>query len=155
MKAFCSDFLFTNGHLKPAALARRTLLVTSLATLAALAGCAGMGSSQPPQAQVRQLATERWQALLKSDFEKAYGYAAPSYRALKTLDHYRIARPTSTTRWISAEIVQVECLEAICTARVKLVFKPLAPGFTSTTLDTGFDEKWVFEGGKWWMLETV
>lgn len=134
--------------------ARRAVLVTVAVT--AVAGCAGLTTPAAPEQVVRQLATQRWQALLAKDFDKAYEFSVPSYRALKTAEYYKNKRQATPVKWISAEIFNVECEASKCAVRIKLESKPIVPfsNFDGTIVG-GLDETWVLEGGKWWMFETL
>lgn len=127
-----------------------TLLIAT-----ALVGCAGMYSSQPPELQVRHLATQRWQALLSKDFEQAYSFAVPSYRQIKTLSDYSSQRQATPVKWIAAEILRVDCVEKKCQVTVKLESKPITPFPFKGNITSGIDETWVLEGQQWWMLETL
>jgi hypothetical protein len=131
-------------------------VVFAAVAVAALAGCAGLTTPAPPEQVVRQLATQRWQALLAKDFDKAYGFSVPSYRALKTAEYYKNKRQATPVKWISAEIFNVECEASKCAVRIKLESKPIVPfsNFDGTIVG-GLDETWVLDGGKWWMFETL
>lgn len=137
--------------------AGRLSLATAFAAVvaAALAGCAGPTSSAPPEQVVRQLATQRWQALLSRDFAKAYEFAVPSYRALKNVEFYKRNREATPVKWISAEVFGVQCEAVKCVVRIKLESKPVLPFNFQGTIEGGIDETWVLEGGKWWMFETL
>ncbi len=137
--------------------ARRAAFVAGAAWLlaTALAGCAGIGSTAAPELVVRQLATQRWQALLAKEFDKAYEFAVPSYRQIRTAEYYRNKRQSTPVKWLAAEVLRVDCEAAKCTVRIKLESKPLVPFQFTGTLITAMDETWVFEEGQWWMFETL
>lgn len=133
---------------------------TRLSVLAALAvtalvGCAGLTSSVPPEQVVRQLATQRWQALLSGDFDKAYEFTTPSYRQIKSAATYRLQKQALLVKWISAEVVGAKCDGPKCDLFYKLEFKPLVPMRFDGTLFSGNSEVWVFEGGQWWAFEDL
>jgi hypothetical protein len=127
----------------------------ALALSVGLAGCAGMGTPQAPELAVRTLATQRWQALLAQDFNKAYTFVAPSYRQLNTVDAYQKKRQGVPVKWIAAKVLRVECVEQKCDVRIELESKPLVPFAFNGTITSGIDETWVLENGQWWMLETL
>lgn len=131
----------------------RFVLTTAAAT--ALVGCAGLTSSAPPEQVVRQLATQRWQALLSRNFDKAYEFSVPSYRALRNAEYYKRNREATPVKWISAEVFGVECEAIKCVVRIKLESKPIVPFNFPGNIVGGIDETWVLEGGKWWMFETL
>ena len=66
---------------------RRAFVVTGLASLAVLSGCATTAGSTPEQA-VSQRAQERWDHLLKSQYAKAYAYLTPAERAVTSEENY-------------------------------------------------------------------
>lgn len=138
-------------HIYP--IARCGALLSGVAL--ALSGCASLGTTEPPETVVRQLATQRWQALLARDFDKAYGFAVPSYRQLHAPDYYRGKRQATPVKWLAAEVLRVDCEPEKCTVRIKLESKPLVAMRFDGTLTGGLDETWVLEGGKWWMFETL
>ena len=61
---------------------RRAALAALLATATlALAACAGL-QPKTPEDVVRERSEARWDALIKRDFDKAWEYTQPAYRAL-------------------------------------------------------------------------
>lgn len=131
----------------------RLVLIAAAAT--AVVGCAGLASSAPPEQVVRQLATQRWQALLAGDFDKAYEFATPSYRQIKSAGTYRLQKQAQLVKWISAEVVGAKCDGPKCDLFYKLEFKPMVPMRFDGTLFSGNSEVWVFEGGQWWAFEDL
>ena len=127
-----------------------------MVVLAALTigGCATV-KTEPPELQVRQLATQRWQALLAGSFDKAYEFATPAYRLLHNSDTYRTKRQATPVKWVSAEVHSVECQEAKCAVKIHLQSKPIVPFVFKGVIDSGIDETWVLEDGRWWMLESL
>lgn len=123
---------------------------------ASFSGCALL-EPQPPEQVVRQLATQRWQALLAKDLSKAYSYANPSYRKLNSVANYSIKRQQTPVQWIAVEINRVSCEKDKCVARIQLESKPMVPfAFKfGGTITAGLDETWILEDGQWWFLETL
>ena len=120
-----------------------------------LAGCAGMGAPEAPELTVRTLATQRWQALLAQDFNKAYTFLAPSYKQLNTADAYQKKRQGVPVKWIEAKVIRTTCEAEKCDVRIALESKPLTPFAFKGTITSGIDETWVLENGQWWLLETL
>lgn len=135
---------------------RATLQAVPVLLLAtALVGCAGLYSAAAPELQVRRLATQRWQALMSKDFDRAYEFAVPAYRQIRSAEYYRNKRLITPVKWLAAEVLRVDCEPAKCTVRIKLESKPMVPPQFVGNLITAMDETWVFEDGQWWMFETL
>ena len=137
--------------------ARKRIAVAGFALLiaGALTGCASLWTPNTPEQVVGQLSSQRWKALLAGDFEKAYSFAAPSFRQIKSLDYYRSARQGTPVKWLASELVRVKCAEERCTVTIKLESKPLVPFPFAGTISSGVDEIWILENGQWWMFETL
>lgn len=132
-----------------AAVARKSILGATLAA-SFLAGCASLAPA-PPEEQVRARATERWQALVAYQMDKAYAFTTPAYRAVASFERDR-ARYGSAAQWVGAEVVRVSCEPEKCIARVRIDAKPTIPGIgRKTTLSTHADEIWLLVDGQWWL----
>lgn len=131
-----------------------TLRLGTLALAAALAGCASLAPVAPEEA-VRNLANQRWQALVAQDFAKAYTYSTPAYRQLRTAAYYKANRQGVPFTWLGAQVIRVDCEEKKCAVRIALESKPISPFGFKGTLSTGLDETWVQEDGQWWLLEAL
>jgi hypothetical protein len=119
----------------------------------ALAGCASLRPA--PEEAVRKLATQRWQALLAGKFDQAYEFATPAFRKLRSVDFYRTNRSAVPVKWVSAEVLRVDCEPQRCVVKVKLITRPIMPGFNKLNLETGLEEVWIEEDGQWWMFEKL
>ena len=111
--------LQTNNFTPTLAAKAGSALSLSLLTTLLLSACATpLGLT--PEDQVRQRATQRWQALLAYDYAKAYEFATPSYRALVSPESYR-GRQGAALQRTSAKVFRVDCPEpGKCTARVEV-----------------------------------
>jgi hypothetical protein len=121
---------------------------------ALLAGCAAL-SPAPPEVVVKQRAQERWAALIAGDWDKAYGYMAPSYRAL--VERKRFANQFGGgAAWEGVEVLSVTCgQEDRCTALIKISFRPILGVRRGEPMSTHFDETWIREDGHWWMYQKI
>lgn len=134
--------------------ARWIFLCVSLCASITLAACASLGGGDP-QEQVRQRATERWQALAGGQFSLAYSYNTPGFRAVVTPDTYR-NRFGSAITWMGAEIIRVDCSEVSkCIALVRVDFKPVLTRRNAGKLSTHLDETWLFQDGQWWFFQKI
>ena len=131
---------------------RRAAMVAGLA-VALLAGCASMLTPATPEALVTERATQRWQAMIKGDYEKAYGLTTPSYRAVTSFARFRGG--FGSGGWQSAEVVGVNCEAEKCVVTVKVGINPVLSKRFGDTIVTHIEETWLLEGGKWWLHQNV
>ena len=128
------------------------LLLATLGT-ALLTGCASL---QPDNAtQVRELATQRWQALLARKWDTAYEFATPGFRNLRSADDYRVMRSSTLVRWESARVLRADCEPERCVVTIELKSRPLLPPFHTTPIESAIEEIWVKQDGRWWMHEKL
>lgn len=141
-------------HLTTLPLARRLLLWASIGATVTLAACSTMAPAAP-QDQVRLRANERWKHMVAKEFDKAYAYSTPAFRAVVTPDTYRDRFGPAVT-WISAEVVRVNCPEPEkCVAVVRLDYSPLLNRTRGQTFSTHFDETWLLEDGQWSIFQNL
>lgn len=120
----------------------------------ALSACASLGGNDS-EMQVRQRATERWQALVAGEFTRAYGYNTPSYRAVISADEFR-NRNGGAVKREGSEVVAVKCPEATrCLATIRIDFRPLFGGRFGDKINTHIDETWLLEDGQWWVFQSI
>ena len=131
---------------------RRTIGAVLLATAAlGLASCAVLAPKAPEQV-VRERAEQRWAALVGGDFDKAWTYTQPGYRAVvKQRDYYK--QFGSGGQWKSAQVNDATCQAERCTVKIHLTTKVLVPPFTGQQLIGDFDEVWIREDGQWWFYQ--
>ena len=118
-----------------------------------LVACATQPTGKPED-QVRQRATERWQALAAGDFAKAYTYSTPSFKAVVAADAFR--RRFGNAQWYGAEVINVTCAEATqCEAVVRIDFKYLLKPKSVDKISTHVTETWMLEDGTWFMFQAI
>ena len=138
----------------PRRTSRWATLCSSLVGASVLTACASMGTSAP-QDQVKQCATERWQALVAGEIERAYSYNTPGFRALVTPSAYR-SRIGGAVKWVGAEVTQVNCPEpAKCDVQIKLDYQPVLGGKITGSYSTYLDESWLQENSQWWIFQPI
>ncbi|MCB1954251.1 MAG: hypothetical protein KDG55_01165 [Rhodocyclaceae bacterium] len=123
---------------------------------AALAACSLL-APKPDAEIVKARAEAFYKARLAGDAESAYSFAAPSYRAVTSLDRFR-QRHVVGTHLQGVEVVNVECESqaSVCTARTRLDFvpPPVMVGGRAESVggvqSTYRDERWIKEDGGWW-----
>jgi len=135
----------------------RWLRIACLALVVAFAaGCAsiGAGSGSAAEAIVLERAQARWNALVERDWNTAYPYITPAYRAIVPLKRYG-NQFTGPLQWESAKAHSATCEGARCTVRVEISFRTLLPGHTDRLSSTFVDEVWVLEEGTWYKYEAL
>jgi hypothetical protein len=121
--------------------------------VAVLAGCAAM-APPTPELTVRQRAAENWKHRQAGDFDKAYMFMPPSYRAVTPVATYRRVF-SSAAQVLGAEVEQVVCeTEDKCVATIKLDARMPGPRASPAPLVTYYEEVWVRENGQWWLFPT-
>lgn len=123
----------------------------AMVAMVVLSGCASLGGGQTPEGEVRKLAQARWDAHVAGDFEKVYNFISPSYRELVDYRRYR-AGIGSSASVVSAEVVDVKCDPGGCITKTRLEFVH-ALMTQENKGSTHFDERWINEGGKWWLYQ--
>lgn len=110
----------------------------------AIGGCAVTPST--PEEVVRQRAQARWDAMVKSDFNAAYGYLSPGSRSVITASDY--AASLKSGFWKSAVVDKVECRSAqSCEVSATIEYD-----FMGRRTKTPLQESWIREGSEWWYL---
>lgn len=125
--------------------------------LAAIAqGCAGLGGAQSDENRVQERAQARWNARLAGDWETAYSYASPAYRAAFDLKAFTTRFGKGVANWTSAQVKSVHCQETTCDVVMHITYT--TPLFNATpyqkkpdVISTDLDERWVKEEGQWWI----
>ena len=136
---------------------RRRAVAAGLAVVvAALAsGCASVGGgSAAAEKVVLERAQARWNALVERDWNTAYPYLTPAYRAVVPLKRYG-NQFTGPVQWEAAKATGATCEEKRCTVKVEITFRTLLPGHMDRLTSTFVDEVWVLEDGQWYKFESV
>jgi hypothetical protein len=134
--------------------ARPRRAAAALTAALLLSACAGLSDSGTPEEQVARRAQARWDALVKRDFDAAYAYIQPAYRAVVSIEDYKKTFGAAG-QWKSAQIQQVTCQAERCAARIRLTTATLLPQFAQRIPETTthFDETWVRDEGRWWFFQ--
>jgi hypothetical protein len=132
--------------------ARGTAVLLAVLTLASCAvSPIGDGSGPAVGSKAREEAVasrvrERWDAVIKGDWTRAYGYLSPASRASLTVEQYqKLARSVA---YRAAEIKGIECDAERCRVQLSVTYDHrLMKGVT-----TPLEETWVFDQGKPWYV---
>lgn len=136
-------------------LSRRALGATALTVILGLGACASLQPSTPEQ-EVTQRAQDRWAALIKRDFNHAYSYLTPSFRAVVPAADYR-KRFGDAGAWTNAIVHKVDCEAESCKVTIRVTSQVRVPLFATQVPETTtyLDEVWVREDGQWWRYEAL
>lgn len=104
------------------------------------------------EAQLKERVLARWQALIKGDFEAAYQFETPAYRAIFTSNQFRY-QFGNQTRWRMANIANIRYDDSIVArVRVEVAYRYANPEKGREMLDMtqGVNEVWLRKEGQWW-----
>ena len=133
---------------------RRVLLLVGLGAAAMLA--AGCDTLQPkaPEEIVLERAEARWAALVDGDFETAWTYTQPGFRAVVKQNRYH-RRFGAAGTWKGAQVHEADCEAERCKVRVRVTTLVDMPRFRNREVTSSFDETWVREDGQWWYYQAL
>ena len=121
----------------------RAAVVMTVA-LGALAGCA-TAPAKPEDAVVAR-AQERWDALVRGDIGKAYGYLSPGSRAVMPLEAYKAEIKAGF--WKAAKVQRAECSSAeACNVVAEIEYE-----YRGSRVKTPLQESWVRQERDWWYV---
>ena len=138
--------------------ATQASFVSTLAAVALLAGCATTqqqpaAASGKPEDIVRARAQERVDFVLNKNFDKAYPYLLPSYRAQYDVNAWRNKFGTGA-QWVNPKVSSVKCPESErCEVEISLGMRVLMGGSGLKTFDTVMRETWLRRDGQWWYYQ--
>ena len=134
---------------------RAALLAAALGAALWLAGCAALQPKTPEQI-VTQRAEERWAALIKRDFPKAWQYTQPGFRAVVPAERYR-SRFGEALEYKSALVHSAECEAERCKVRVRVTSDNMVPNFRARMpqITSYVDELWLRDEGQWWFYQAL
>ncbi|MCB1781959.1 MAG: hypothetical protein KDJ34_18105 [Candidatus Competibacteraceae bacterium] len=105
------------------------------------------------QAVLKQRVMARWDALIRRDFEAAYSFTSPSYRALFPLNVFK-SKFGNKVAWRRVEVVTIEPKgEDAATVGIDLHVGYHQPQSEQTLeMKTYIKEPWVRVDGQWWYV---
>lgn len=111
----------------------------------AVGGCAGL-DVRSPESIVRDRAQERWDDLVKNDFQAAYGFLSPgSKQVIGEKDYVERLRKGF---WKSAKVEGVKCPSPnACNVAASIEYE-----FMGRRTKTPLQEQWIKEGSTWWYV---
>ena len=127
-----------------------------LMVLLGLSACAGGGATGvsgtvDKQQAVARIAQSRWDALVKGDFDTAYGMMSPASRSVITPEVFR--KKLGLVTWKAASVKKVECqADDICTAQVGATYAHQMRGGVRVENEQLQIEVWRNIEGGWWYV---
>jgi hypothetical protein len=128
--------------------------VLAVALAAALAGCASPGglssdsSATEKESVVAERAKARWQALIKRNYQEAYGYFSPASKDTTSLAVYQAK--VAGIDYRAVRIDKVECKAEVCTVKLTLTYD--YPQSKAKDVVTPLDENWIIDKGQAWFV---
>ncbi len=135
---------------------RRVARVAVAATVfGMLTACAVAPQSADDAVMAR--AQARWDALVAKDYKKAYGYMAPSYRALVNEADFQ-RRFGISGSWSDVAVHSAKCEAERCQVKVRVAASLMVPlpgvrAGQEQKVSSYYDEPWVREDGQWWFYQ--
>ncbi len=101
---------------------------------------------------LKERAEARWDALIKGDVEKVYGYASPEYRSVVSLQQYK-GKYGRVIDWRMARVANVSYNEStVATVSVEVTYRVDVPGTGGKSIETqkAISETWIYKDREWW-----
>jgi hypothetical protein len=131
----------------------RISLLLAISTCALLlTACAGTGKTK--HHPVEERAQERWDALLKGDFDTAYTFYSPGYRSANSRVDFEISYRTRKVAIYQAMVQGSDCSAEACTVSTEVGYRvgSPVPGVSKWDSTSILQERWVKTEGKWWFV---
>lgn len=104
----------------------------------------------PEMESLRARAEARWTALIAGDFDKAYEFETPAYRALYSAKQYR-SRYGSELHWRQAKMVKADLKSPeVATVVLEVEYGFQASGQGMMDQKSLVAETWLWVNGQWW-----
>jgi hypothetical protein len=123
---------------------RPTWPVVLAVALSLTGGCATV-PDRPAEEVVQARAQARWDALVKEDYETAYGFLGPGSRAVNSLDTYKAS--VNRGFYKTAQVEKVTCEAERCDVQVRVEYV-----FKGSRIKTPLAETWIKQQGNWWYV---
>ena len=104
------------------------------------------------EAQLKERVLARWQALIKGDFEAAYQFETPAYRAIYTPSQFRYQFGNQTL-WRMANVMNIHYDDPIVArVQVEVAYRYAEPrqGQGMRGMTHQISEVWLHKEERWW-----
>lgn len=122
-----------------------------LALTLVVSGCATLGQVTAEK-QLAERAQQRWQALIEGNFDRAYEFETPGYRAVYSKKVFQ-NRFGGSVRWHSAEVREVSIDGDRAQVRMLIGYQTLTPQGETIDGERPIWERWQLVDGEWWYSE--
>lgn len=138
-------------------LSRGAAALTALLVLAACDNANVRPEAAPadPEQHVGERAQQRATAMVDGRFSEAYAYYTPGYRSSTHQEDFVVRHRVAQVRWSGANLVDVECEEALCTVALDIEYfidEPLR-GVSEFRSVRRIDETWVKIAEEWYFVD--
>lgn len=137
---------------------KRLICAVLLSAVVLAGGCASTPhAGMSAEEIVAQRGRERWDAIFAGDYDVAYAYLSPGYRAKFTRTDYMLRLAAQRVRWVGAEFQEAECGEELCEAvwEIRWVYNvPVRGVGTYEGLKT-LRERWILADGEWYFVPVL
>jgi hypothetical protein len=117
------------------------------------AGSLPVGDSQ--EALLRERVQARWQALINRDFDAAYQFGTPAYRAIYTIRQYRL-QYGGQIDWQVANAKEIYYDDPnVARVAVEIFYGYVDPDRDNkvSTMSNHVKETWLRKEGQWWIQQ--
>ncbi|WP_263143289.1 hypothetical protein [Pseudomonas sp. RIT-PI-AD] len=102
-------------------------------------------------------AEQRQEALKKAEYEKAYSFMSPTYKASHTLDRFKATVGRGAAMMVDSKVTSAQCDEDACTVLVDANYKFLDKGsmipMKPLLVPRTNNERWIKVDGEWWFIK--
>lgn len=141
---------------------RFSVLMSMLTAVVAMvmAGCAmtpadNDGWRESQRAILKSRAEARWQSLINGEFDKAYSYLSPEYRAVVNLQQYK-GKFGRVLAWRLARADDIRYdSPTVASVSVEVTYRLDLPGARGEQIENKkvLAEKWLYRDGGWWYTD--
>jgi hypothetical protein len=135
---------------------RGLAIILLVGFLGLLTGCAsGPAWDENQRGILEQRVRERWLALEARDFEKAWEYTSPTYRARFSKQLYAKKFSYAVTWELTeVEIVNYDSAAAVASVVARVMSEPTKHTSSASVaigaIPNNLRERWIFAEGQWW-----
>ena len=124
-----------------------------------MAACSAPGElSESEENVLIQRVSERWRCLERNDYDCAYEYLSPAFRAVFSSGMYGNHYVSQADRVLTGvKLVAYDRDAAVASVRVGVMSRPLKDTSSASravaVTPANLSEAWLWNGGKWWYHE--